>query len=139
MVRTSSACSNSNFKIMVTLHNNTEAGKRVSATRILQLLKRRTIFQAQTIWRYILVNIFQPKRILSFEAMHYQSHIDKLYTLRDKLLPYELSKCCIENIPTAIRQASHVTRSWSSFQEAVRSPTTFKRATVNLIIFYKQL
>ena len=49
---------------------------------------------------------------------------------------YELFKGPIENFPTAIRQASHVTRSCSSFQEAVGPLTAIERATVNLIKFY---
>ena len=82
MVCTSSACSNfkarkedspnafqneiSNFKLLVTLPNDTEAGKTVSATERLLLLKSKTIFQAQRIWRYILANVFQPKMTSSY-------------------------------------------------------------------------
>ena len=39
----------SNFKLLVALPNNTEAGKRSSATENLLLLESQTIFQAQTI------------------------------------------------------------------------------------------
>ena len=37
----------SNFKLLVTLSNNTEASKRVSAAESLLLLKSQTIFRAQ--------------------------------------------------------------------------------------------
>ena len=61
----------SNFKLLVILPNNTEADKRDSATENLLLLKSKTTFHAQTIWRYILVDVFQLQITPSFEILRY--------------------------------------------------------------------
>ena len=150
----------------MTLPNNTEVGKRVSATdsshrirtrsgqnksvRDEELISREaghlsihlsstddlTVHFGQCIStkkRPLCLKYCITKRVLANSIRICQEH-----TLRDRLFPYKVFKCCVEIFPTSIRQASHVTRSCSSFQEAVRPLTAIERVIVNLIKFYKQ-
>ena len=96
--------------------NNTEAGKRVSATESLLLLKSQTMFKSQTIRRYILINSKSTENDIFIQSI----------TNGDVLA---------NNIRIVIICYAQ----YSILQEVVHRPPTaiclFRRATVNVINF----
>ena len=80
--------------------------EKVSAVKSL-LLEKRNISQSQTIWWYILVDVFQPNMISSFEILHYyQSLIGKILYVYARIIRYAI------DFSTAITK-----RSFASFNE----------------------
>ena len=88
---------------MFPVSNNTEAGKRVSSTESLLLLKSQTIFQSQTIRQYISINSRSAKFDLSVQSLTNDdilaNNIHNTYMLDRRVL-------YASNFPTVIKTGS---------------------------------